>query len=178
MLLKTSLMNKRIFTHSKTSFYMLIALAFDLLLHACSPSDLYHDTRKIPNGIWPMGYKTTFEFTFADSLKPVDVFVDIRNYEDYPYANLYLFLDTEFPDGRRFRDTLECLLATPEGKWLGRKNGSVRESRFLIKRNVILPRKGTYHFIFEQGMREAHLRGIPEIGLKISPAGQSQNTSR
>ncbi len=163
-------MNKRIFIYTKKSVYMLIALAFALLLHACSPSDLFHDTRKIPDAVWLSGYKTTFEVNFPDSLKPVDVFVDIRNYDDYPYANLYLFLDTEFPDGRRFRDTLECMLASPDGKWLGRKNGSVRESRFLIKRNVILPRKGIYNFTFEQGMREARLRGIPEIGLKISPA--------
>ncbi|MGC8864691.1 MAG: gliding motility lipoprotein GldH [Bacteroidales bacterium] len=150
---------------------MLIALAITLLLHACSPSDFYHDTRKIPDAVWAQGYKATFAVNFPDSLKPVDVYVDVRNVHNYPYSNLYLFLDTEFPDGRRFRDTLECMLATPEGKWLGRANGSVRESRFLIKHNVIFPRKGTYRFSFEQGMRESRLMGISEIGLKISPAG-------
>ncbi len=163
-------MNKPMIRKSKILFHMLIALALTILLHACNPSDLYHDTRKIPNARWYSNYKTTFEVHLSDSLKPVDVYLDIRNYDDYPYANLYLFLDTEFPDGRKFRDTLECMLATPEGKWLGRKNGGVRESRFLIKRNVILPRSGKYQFTFEQGMREAQLQGISEIGLKISPA--------
>lgn len=170
MPLKTSLMIKRLMNFLESGISMLFALVFTLLVHACTPSDLFHDTREIPDAIWPADYKIPFRVYFPDSLVPVDVYVDIRNYDNYPYANLYLFLDTEFPDGRKFRDTLECMLATPDGKWLGRKNGSVRESRFLVKQNVIFPSKGTYHFTFEQGMRETRLKGIPQIGLKISAA--------
>ncbi len=86
---------------------------------------------------------------------------------NYPFANIYMFLDTRFPDGRIARDTVECQLADYDGRWLGKGSGSIKSNRFLFQKAVRFRQKGNYAFTFEQAMRTSELKGIRDVGLEI-----------
>ena len=64
-------------------------------------------------------------------------------------------------------DTIECTLATPEGRWSGKSSGSMRDRIVPLNDNLFFPMNGTYHFELEQAMREPVLKGISDIGLYI-----------
>lgn len=151
-----------------------LSLLFLLLVTGCHFSDIYNDMEKMENDKWHMAHPAVFRFNTADSMVPLDFYLQLRNNNQYPYNNLYLFLTTEFPDGRHYTDTIECLLAQPDGNWYGKRIGSIYENSFLIKKNVVLPRAGLYTFTLKQAMRHEELEGISAVGLRIGRAKTSQ----
>lgn len=115
---------------------------------------------------WVHNDTISFEFDATDSLKRYDFNLRLRTEKSYPYANLYLFILTEFPNGKSAFDTLSYMLADPSGKWYGKSTGSLIESEITYKRTTI-PYKGHYKMNVIQAMREETLYGVSDIGLKI-----------
>jgi gliding motility-associated lipoprotein GldH len=154
---------------------ILLLIASSLSLSSCNTRSLYEETAAIDVHNWHMNDVKTFEVSFADSLQPLDFYVEVRNSTSYPNNKLFLFFNTTFPDGRSARDTLACVLASPDGRWLGSGLGSVKDNLFLIKRNVLLPRKGKYTFTLQQAMRDTIVRGIHDVGIKIKSSEITSN---
>jgi gliding motility-associated lipoprotein GldH len=143
--------------------FMLLTLA----LSACDRNRLYEEHVALAKGVWNVRQPLTFDADIADRNSKYTVYLNVRNGNEYPYSNLYLFMKTEFPDGKIARDTIELTLADYDGRWLGSGMGSVKFSRFLFRKDVRFPQTGSYHFILEQGMRVTDLPGIFDIGLRI-----------
>lgn len=84
-----------------------------------------------------------------------------------------MFVNTTFPSGKYFRDTVECVLADERGKWLGDGSGDVFDNQILFKSDIRFPEAGSYVFEYEQAMRagrNATMEVLPEVmdvGLKI-----------
>ena len=93
--------------------------------------------------------------------------IGLRHLENYRYSNLFVFLHTKMPNGNVTHDTIECTLATPEGQWIGKSSGSMRDLLVPLNENLHFPLSGSYHFEIEQAMREPALKGISDIGLYI-----------
>lgn len=146
---------------------LLVLPALIVVLIACNTNHFFRETRRIPDGKWNVREKVVFSVNIPDTTKRFSLYIDIRNDVDYPYANIYMFLDTRFPDGRVARDTVECQLADYDGRWLGKGSGSIRQNRFLFQKAVRFNQKGYYTFTFEQAMRTSELRGIRDVGLEI-----------
>jgi len=138
-----------------------------LVLLACNTNRFFRETRRIPDGSWNSSDKIAFSVNIPDTSKRYSLFIDIRNDVNYPFANIYMFLDTRFPDGKVARDTVECQLADYEGRWLGTGSGSIRQNRFLFQKEIRFRQKGYYTFTFEQAMRSSELKGIRDLGLEI-----------
>ena len=146
-----------------------ISLAFIafsvILLHSCTPEPLFDNNKKIPEGVWKEGEAVRFEVPVNDTDYLYKFTLNIRHSTDYRYANVFFFISTTFPDGKLARDTVECILADKEGKWLGKGITNIRDNQVMLRRNLRFPQKGTYSFDFEQAMREPELDGIKEVGL-------------
>ena len=139
-----------------------------LVMVSCSISDVYHAMERIPEGNWKADQPVVFQVDVTDSVVPCNFYLQIRNNQEYPYSNLYLFLETTFPGGKNYTDTLECILSGKDGRWLGKKTGSLFENEFLIRQRVLLPVAGTYRFAFKHAMRHDELTGISAVGLRIA----------
>ncbi len=146
---------------------LLLITAMMLILPACNTNRFFRETHRIPDGKWDVGDKVSFRVNIPDTTKRYSFYIDIRNDVNYPFANIYMFLDTHFPDSRIARDTVECQLAGYDGRWLGKGSGSVKYNRFLFQKGVSFKQKGEYTFTFEQAMRTNELKGIRDIGLEI-----------
>ncbi len=153
------------FRSLKQDIFLLIFLFTTIT--ACDSNRLFEENRVIPNKTWSAGNKVSFQATITDTALTYNVYLNIRNTLDYPYSNLFLFLQTTFPDGHKAKDTLECLLADYDGRWLGSGVGSVKFNRFLLKKGVSFREKGVYRFDLEQAMRVPELKGIEDVGLRI-----------
>lgn len=144
----------------------IIILSF--ILTRCVDSNIVSfETHSIPKQIW--NYKDTISFKadITDIDHWYDFYVDIRNAGNYPYSNLFLFFTTKYPDNKITRDTVQEILANDNGKWLGKGLGDIKDNRFLLRKGLRFPVKGTYTFKFVQAMRLTNLIGISDIGLRI-----------
>jgi gliding motility-associated lipoprotein GldH len=157
----------------QVSFPAFIILAA-VVTFSCDSNRLYEQNTKIAEGSWAAHNNIPFSVVIEDTTTLYNFYVNIRNDVSYPYSNLFLFMKTTFPDKKVATDTIECLLASYDGKWLGSGMGSVRFSRFLFQQGVRLPKAGTYLFEFEQAMRIDPLTGITDIGIRIDKQTQAR----
>ena len=137
-----------------------------LLLVSCSDDDFDKRT-VIPEASWRQENRVAFDVDINDTIRPYEFGIGLRHLENYRYSNLFVFLHTTMPNGNHTHDTIECTLATPEGKWIGKSSGSMRDLTVTLNENLLFPLTGTYHFEIEQAMREPVLKGISDIGLYI-----------
>lgn len=145
-----------------------LIVGFSLLLFACNINSIYDESITIENNAWHKNDLANFEVTIEDSLQLFDFYVNVRNTVDYRYSNLYIFLDTKFPNNNMSRDTIELILANVEGRWLGKGWGALKESSILLSANMRFPLKGNYEFKIQQAMRVDTLDGISNIGIRIA----------
>lgn len=155
-----------------------IGLLMILGLWGCSEHPLFEENQDIENASWKMDQPKHFEFEVTDTVSVFNFFVNIRNGQEYPFSNIYLFVDMEDPHGEKSRDVIECKLANEHGEWLGSGVGTIKENRLLFathqfrkytanKENTYgVP--GRYKIDISHGMRVDDLTGIYDIGLRIS----------
>jgi gliding motility-associated lipoprotein GldH len=139
-----------------------------VFLSACDANTLFDDTKPIPDGVWSEKNMITFKVPVTDTVNIHKFYLSVRHATDYRFANLFLFINTTFPDGKNARDTVECILADRSGKWLGKGITDMRDNQVLLRRGLKFPQAGTYVFEIEQAMREPELEGISDIGLRIA----------
>ncbi len=143
-----------------------IVLPLALLLNGCDPGRVFDENREIPDHTWKMKEPVRFKVLVKDTVSSHTVYVNIRNYSDYPYSNIYLFIHVVSPTGAELTDTVNFLLADKRGKWLGRGIGDLYFLRLPYKQHIRFPYRGVYLFDIEQGMRTA-LKGIRDVGLRV-----------
>ncbi len=138
-----------------------------LTLGSCDRNRVYdHYASVDPHGWIPRDGKE-FPVEITDTVSIYNLSISLRYTNDYPYSNIFFFVQTRFPDGQLYRDTVEYYLADPSGKWSGKGIGKIKDNRFPFRKGIHLPRKGTYVFRIEQAMREKQLKGIHDVGLRI-----------
>lgn len=134
---------------------------------ACDSKRYFEENKPIEKGNWQSVEKARFDVQITDTLSTYNFFLNVRNSVDYSFSNLYLFIRTTNPAGKKAQDTIECQLADYTGKWLGSGSGSLKFNRFLIQKGVSFRKKGHYTFEIEQAMRVKELKGIMDIGIRI-----------
>ena len=146
----------------KTAFILILAA----LMASCT-SESFNRRTVIPDAKWALENRVAFDVNIKDTLSPYRFGISLRHLENYRYSNLFVFLHTRMPNGNVTHDTIECTLATPEGRWIGKSSGSMRDLTIPLNQNLLFPLKGAYHFELEQAMREPVLKGISDVGLYI-----------
>lgn len=149
----------------KKLLFLLLVLPTALI--SCDRKRLFEENTGIKDGVWKQGTNVTFSVPIEDLAVRYRVMINVRNAPEYPYSNLYVFMNMFLPDGKTSRDTIELTLADYDGRWLGSGMGSVRFSRFLLQKDVQFRQKGIYRFEFEQAMRVKELKGIRDFGFRI-----------
>ena len=114
--------DKRFYRHSIPKISgSILALSFLLFLTSCDKNRVFEENKKISNYMWDVKDVKTFEVMVTDTVTPNNFYINIRQADSYPYSNLYLFIKTTFPNGKFSHDTLECTLASVEGRWADRR---------------------------------------------------------
>ena len=141
-----------------------------LCLCACDPAKVYESNIKIPASGWSRNDIARFEVDIPDVMSSYNLYINVRNNNNYKYSDFWLFVDTHSPTGVVERDTVRIILADHRGKWLGHGLGSKFDTRLFLKQNIRFPVVGTYIIEYEQGMRDEPLTGIEDVGLRIEKA--------
>lgn len=153
---------------------ILLVLIISILISSCSETLQVSEFTAISGGNWNKDDTVEFTFSEVDTLGNHNIFVMVRNDERYPYSNLFLITELGFPNGETIRDTLEYEMALPDGQWLGKGYGSIKENKLWYKENIVFPVNGVYTLQISHAMRKngnvdgiADLQGITDIGFEI-----------
>ncbi len=149
---------------------------FVLLLTSCESDIVFSETRPM-DGFWGENEIVEFNLPQLDSLKHYNLFLNIRNTNDYKYNNIFLIVSMEFPHGKIITDTLEYRMANPDGSWMGHGIGNIKENKLWYKENVQFFEKGNYRVSVGQAMRNngavegvRKLDGITDVGFSVEEA--------
>ena len=144
-----------------------------MALAACDGSVYYDESRSVNEHGWLPQDTLTFDVEVDDTVHLFNFLVEVRNSVEYPYSNTFLFINTTFPDGSVAYDTLECPLADPEGRWLGKRTGRYVDARYRLRGgSARFPMTGRYRFAVTNGMRDSAISGIKDIGLRVEYSGK------
>ena len=152
----------------RTAFLLLM-----LLMAACAEENrVFEENVDIPNEKWAVSETAILTTEITDTVNAHNFLINVRNTEQYPYRNLYVFVKTIFPNDKSSVDTVGIVLADATGRWVGSGSGYLKSSSHLsnsimYKYNKRFPLSGEYTFEIEHAMRTDTLVGIKNIGLRI-----------
>jgi gliding motility-associated lipoprotein GldH len=154
----------------KTSFYLLLAV---LLCFSCDNDSVFDEYKSFSNA-WNKDDVVSFNVNPNDSINPYNLFVNIRNTNNYKYKNLFLIVEMDFPNGKVVKDTLEYLMADKTGALLGEGISTVKSNKLWYKESVKFAEKGDYTVKIQHAMRKngevngvVNLEGITDVGFRI-----------
>jgi gliding motility-associated lipoprotein GldH len=146
-----------------------------VLVASCNDNLVHSEYKSVDGAVWDKDDIIEFSFSEIDSLQEYDMFINIRNNEKFPYSNLFLIASLNTPEGEVLKDTLEYTMAQPDGTWLGKGNGSIKENKLWYKENIVFSTSGVYTLEVSHAMRKngtvsgvIGLEGITDVGIEIT----------
>jgi gliding motility-associated lipoprotein GldH len=152
----------------KNSFFILLTV---IAFSSCDKKRVF-DEYKTVGSAWHKDSIITFDLPILDSTKRYNLFINLRDNNNYQYNNLFLIVSIEKPNGYTKVDTLEYQMASPDGTILGEGFTDIKESKLFYKEKVRF--RGKYKVSIKQAVRETGkvpgvelLEGITDVGLRI-----------
>ncbi|WP_298474917.1 gliding motility lipoprotein GldH [uncultured Maribacter sp.] len=152
----------------------LILVAVFLTAVSCDNAIVKSEFQTLDDASWNKNNVITFNFSEIDTVQKHHMFINIRNDQNYPYSNLFLITELGYPNGDVVKDTLEFNMALPDGTWLGKGQGSIKESKLWYRENIVFPSSGVYTLEITHAMRKngsipgvIDLEGVTDVGLEI-----------
>jgi len=152
----------------------LSVLVLLLLCFLSCDQDSMYDSYQTISGNWSIEEPVMFRIENPDTIQTYNMFITLRNNNEYPYNNLFLITKLDFPNGKQFVDTLEYAMAKPNGEWLGSGFSDVKESKLWYREGVRFRESGTYTMSIAHAVRkngniqgDQRLKGITEVGVRV-----------
>lgn len=155
-------------------FRVLLFLMAAFLLMSCNQWDtlrVFEKNVQVPGYEWSYNFRPSFTVEITDTAATYNIYVTLRHTEAYPFSNIWLLITTEFPGEKPQTRRVELPLADVTGKWLGSGMDDIYEHRIPIQQNALFNKPGSYHFSFEQNMRQNPLPHVMSVGLRVEKAG-------
>ena len=151
----------------RPSFTFFLTGIVILFLSSCDKNKVFDNYKSIPVGGWEKDSPVTFNFDITSTGQKYNLYLNIRNKTSYNYSNLWLLIEITEPDGAIKKDTVEIIIATPAGKWLGEGFGEFKTRISMFQRDVTFNKTGIHTIKIQQGMRENNLKGISDVGFMV-----------
>jgi len=141
-------------------------------MFSCDSNRVYEQYETIPDFEWSQEHVLRFEVEITDTIQAYNMYVNVRNSNEYAYSNLWMFVKTTTPGKEISEQKIQFQLADESGDWYGSGFGDIFDLQRPLKEHVIFPKSGIYVFEIVQGMREAKLKGIVNIGIRVEKDNQ------
>lgn len=157
----------------KKSLNLFILSCFACLSLSCDDKQVFDSYQSVGKS-WHRDSIVTFEYEVKDTTEHYDLFLNLRANDQYPFSNIFLIASIESPAQKVKTDTLEYLMAAPDGKMLGNGFSDVKESKLWYKDNYRFTEMGVHTIRIEQALRKRNeiegldeLDGIIDVGFRI-----------
>lgn len=134
---------------------------------SCGRNVVFTDSLPVPGRVWTLDNSASFSFNVEDTVSSNNIYLVLRTGTAYPYRNIWLFITTTAPGGSSITDTLTYDLADEKGNWYGKGFGDIHEIKLPYRLDVFFPNSGEYRVSISHGMRDAGLKGVYDVGLRV-----------
>lgn len=142
-----------------------------ILFYSCDKKRVFDEYKSVGSA-WNKDSIVTFNLPKLDSTKQYNLFINLRDNNNYPFNNLFLIVSMEKPNGFTKIDTLEYQMANPDGSLMGDGFLDIKESKLFYKDRIKLNGISKVHI--KQAVREngkipgvKALEGITDVGFRI-----------
>jgi len=147
----------------RSTIYMLLTV---LLIGSCGPRPIYESTKQI-EGKWEYEKALPFDFNISDHSISYDLILKLDYSTSFAYKNLYVKIETEYPDKSKTEDIVSLNLTDRMGAFQGKCNSNSCETDILLKEKFKFKEPGAYTIAISQHSREEKLAGIKEASLML-----------
>ena len=140
------------------------------LLASCDGQRVYENGVEFEDRAWKVIDEPRFEFTIGDTTERYDLYYNIRNSLDYPYArifvtyHLYDSVGKEITKKLLFNDLFDQKTGAPFGD---SGLGDLYDHRFPILHMHSFGYPGRYSLKLDQLTRQDTLKGVIAVGVRV-----------
>lgn len=145
------------------SFLYIILL---LIVTSCGDNSIVNQSYEFEDETWKKNNKPQFTVDIKDTTKLYDFLFVIRTNTSYSFSNMWLFLHSTPPKGKKSKEALQVKIADESGKWIGNKTGSSVE-HYVKFANRKMPQAGKYTFVLELATVEKELNDVLDISFTV-----------
>lgn len=157
----------------KENLKISVVFLLTFTLFSCGEKPVF-DTYKSVGKSWHRDSIVSFDFEVQDTLQAYNLFLNLRANNDYPFSNIFIIASIESPSQQTKVDTLEYIMAAPDGKMLGNGFSDIKESKLWFKENYRFSENGKHIIRIQQALRKRSeveglekLEGVSDVGLSI-----------
>lgn len=150
-----------------------VIIFLTMLVASCDQNRVFDQYHKL-DGSWAKNDTIQFSFEQKDTINPYNLFLNIRNNNEYPFNNLFVIVRLTNPEKETKVDTLEYQMTNPDGSLLGEGFSDVKESKLWYQENFTFKKSGKYNIDIIHALREANqinglerVNGVTEVGFRI-----------
>ena len=158
----------RLYSVNPRLVLFLVGIIFMLI--SCDSNRVYEDNIEFKDRTWKTTTPAELEFEVSDTAQSYNLYLDVRNSLDYPYARLFVNYQLVDPNGTVVKKEMltENLFDVKTGEPNGRSGlGDVYDHQFDFLTNYSFEKTGKHKVRFEQFMRQDTLQGILAVGLRV-----------
>lgn len=152
------------------SYATLFLIGLVFLISSCDSNRVYEDNVEFQDRTWKITTPAELEFEVSDTTQTYNLYLDVRNSLDYPYARLFVNYQLVDSNGIVVKKEMltENLFDIKTGEPNGRSGlGDVYDHQFGFLTNYSFEKTGKHKVRFEQFMRQDTLQGILAVGLRV-----------
>ena len=153
------------------SSLLFILILFSLF--SCDKKRVFDEYQSVGKA-WHKDSVVTFDLPQLDPAKFYNLYVNVRDNDDFPFNNLFLIVSLEQPNHKVKVDTLEYQMTNPDGTLLGDGFTDIKENKLFYKGKERFTQKGMYKIHIKQAIRQTGkiegvqaLPGISDVGFRI-----------
>jgi len=157
----------------KGSLKISVTFLLVLTLFSCGEKPMFDSYQSVGKS-WHRDSIVNFNFEVKDTLQSYNLFLNFRANNNYEFSNIFLIASIESPNQQIKVDTLEYMMAAPDGKMLGNGFSDIKESKLWFKENYRFSELGKHTIRIEQALRKRNevdgiekLEGVSDVGLSI-----------
>ena len=113
-----------------------------------------------------------YNFKIKDTNRYYNLLLEIDHDKKYQWENLYVKIDTKFPDQINKTQELSILLADESGEWYSDCRGKTCTFYLTLQEQAIFPQKGDYQIKIVPWMRQDTIKDIYRVGFKVERDGR------
>ncbi len=134
---------------------------------ACAEKPFFYQEEKINETSWKYEDKAVFEFEIQDTVGSYNLELELNHSSEFSFQNIYVAIETHFPDGKKTDDNISLQLMNKMGSWIGDCSSKTCTINFVLQQNTYFKQAGIYKLSLAQDGRNPVLDGIQSLGFRI-----------
>ncbi len=131
-----------------------------------------NETKKIENG-WSYDEILKYNVEILDTNALYGIEMEIQHSTLYNFQNIYVNIETTFPNGQSIKESVSVDLADKKGKWYG-SGGESKSVVVDLQEAAFFEQAGDYSFKLSQHTRDENLEGIEAIRFGLRELNESR----